>query len=483
MHVQEAAPKARPDSFCGDGNLAESEKNKIGHIHDGHDQPHQAAQNYQPPRIRHVNAGRLVDALHLGLVLDVVASHAGPDSHVAAAAGKVNERQRGKGQDGAEDDLGGVEGGVEAFAANGGGDDERRRDADGAGDEAAHPGLDLPAQGALGDHLAGNGADDAGGDAREQEGEGKDGADGRGDALGEEGVDAKDVGVEGLGVLVERGAGDDEDGRVDKEGKGEERGAELDDGVLEAVFDGGLRGHVDNLVVAVLTGRRRRRRGQRRRRRGGNEPLLGVVLLQTRLHDAGPEKQRVRHDGGAEDTAGLVQRLRLDQLPRGHEAAKDVADARLVNHGELYAEADDDAEHEQADKELKQAQALHGAVGAVKDEDEHDVDNGEGDAGDERQARDQQVEGNGGANDLGEVGGDDGDFGQRVEQVVEPARAVRAAGRREVVARDGAELDGERLQENGKDVAEEHDEEQAILVRGAGGNVGGVVAGVDFGVR
>ncbi|KAJ3484503.1 hypothetical protein NLG97_g7037 [Lecanicillium saksenae] len=291
-------------------------------------------------------------------------------------------------------------------------------------------------------------------------------------------VDAKDVGLERLRVVVERGARDDEDGRVDKERKGEERGAELDDGVLEAVLDGGLGGDVEDLLLASLAGRAVGHDGL-----VGDEALLGVVLLQSRLDDARPEEQAVRHDGGAEDAAGLVQGRRLDELLGGEVPAEDVPDARFLDEGELDAEAHDDADDEGADKQLKQAQALHRAVRAVKDEDEHDVDDGERDARDERQLGDEQVERDGGANDFRQVRRDDGHLGEAVEQVVEPARAKGAARRRQVVAGDGAELDGQALEQDGEEVAEKHDEEQAVLVRGARGDVGRVVARVDIGDR
>ncbi|KAH6605677.1 hypothetical protein Trco_004830 [Trichoderma cornu-damae] len=380
--------------------------------------------------------------------------------------------------DGAEDDLGGVEGGVEALLADRPGDDDGRGDADGPRDEAPEPGLHLPAEGALADHLAGDGAHDAGGHAREQEGQGEDGPGPGGDARGEQPVDAEDVRGEGVRVPVQRGAGDDEDGRVDEEGKGEERQRQLRDGVLERVLDGRHGGDVEHLVAALVNVNRRRRRRHGLPR---HEAVLPVVLPQPGLDDAGSEVQAVRHDGRPQDAAGLVQTLRLHDGPGGEVALEDLADAGAPDERELDAEADDDAQDQQEDEELEDAEALHGAVWAVEDEDGQDVEDGEGAAGHKGQLGDQEivVARPQAQTYLGYVRGDDGNLCQRVEQVVEPPRQIGAARRSEIQPRDGAQLDGEALQQDGEEVAEQDDEQELEAVRGAGRDVGGVVSGID----
>lgn len=84
---------------------------------------------------------------------------------------------------------------------------------------------------------------------------------------------------------------------------------------------------------------------------------------------------------------------------------------------------------------------------------------------------------------LCQISGDDGYLGHGVQDVVEPAGQEGTARLGQIEPGDGAELDAEGLQEDGKDVAEEHYEQQAEAVRGAGGNAGGVVPGIYVGHR
>lgn len=112
------------------------------------------------------------------------------------------------------------------------------------------------------------------------------------------------------------------------------------------------------------------------------------------------------HDGCAQDATGLVKTFGFYECARREVSSKDFAYA-TVDLRQLDAEADDYAEDKQADKEFKQTQALHGAVGSVEEENGHDVKNREGDAGDEGQLGDQEVESDGGTNDFGHVGGYD----------------------------------------------------------------------------
>lgn len=65
-------------------------------------------------------------------------------------------------------------------------------------------------------------------------------------------MDTENVSPQRVRVAVYRSASHDEDGRVDKQGKSEEGNGEFDDRVLETVAYGGVRGDVDNLVVALV---------------------------------------------------------------------------------------------------------------------------------------------------------------------------------------------------------------------------------------
>lgn len=77
--------------------------------------------------------------------------------------------------------------------------------------------------------------------------------------------------------------------------------------------------------------------------------------------------------------------LGFDQGAGRNVASEDVANVCIFDERELDAETDDDAKNKQADTELKHSQATHGAIRSIKDEDKHDVDNGDGDTSYERQ--------------------------------------------------------------------------------------------------
>lgn len=77
-----------------------------------------------------------------------------------------------------------------------------------------------------------------------------------------------------------------------------------------------------------------------------------------------------------------------------------LADAGVLDQRQLYAEADDNAEHQHADEELKGPQALHGAMRTVKDQDEHDVYDGYCTSCHEGQLWYQEVQGNRRTDDL-----------------------------------------------------------------------------------
>lgn len=116
-------------------------------------------------------------------------------------------------------------------------------------------------------------------------------------------MDGEDVSVDGGGVVVQGSAGDDEDGRVDKEGKGKQGKGELGNGVLERVLDGCVRGDVVDFVGVYTVGDGRVGRD----RFGREKTALFVVGTETRLDDARAEEETVWHDGCTEDAAGLVE--------------------------------------------------------------------------------------------------------------------------------------------------------------------------------
>jgi hypothetical protein len=125
-----------------------------------------------------------------------------------------------------------------------------------------------------------------------------------------------------------------------------------------------------------------------------------VVVVEAGLDDAGAEVQAVRHDGGAQDTAGLVEGGSLHENARGEVAAEDFGGGGVLDEGELDAKANDDGQDEEHDKDLECAQSLHWAGGAVEDQDEHDLQDGNGAACDQRDLGNQEIDGNGSPNHL-----------------------------------------------------------------------------------
>ena len=118
---------------------------------------------------------------------------------------------------------------------------------------------------------------------------------------------------------IEGGAGNDEDGRVDEEGKGEEGEGHFENRILEAMLNGGEGGDVLHLFVGVGGGRGGAGGG------GREEAMLGVVVAEAGLDDAGAKEEAVGHDGGAEDAAGLVETARVS----GSAGAENAAVKRL----------------------------------------------------------------------------------------------------------------------------------------------------------
>lgn len=98
-----------------------------------------------------------------------------------------------------------------------------------------------------------------------------------------------------------------------------------------------------------------------------------------------------------------------------------MANAGVGDHGELDAETSHYAHDQNADAELKDAQAFHVASWVVEDEDEHDIDDGESTSCYKWDLGRQEVEGNGGADDLCNVGCDNGNLSQSVHGVVQPS--------------------------------------------------------------
>jgi hypothetical protein len=80
---------------------------------------------------------------------------------------------------------------------------------------------------------------------------------------------------------------------------------------------------------------------------------------------------------------------------------------------------------------------------------------------------------------LGNIRGNDCSLGHEIKYVVEPSRQMSATGLGQVESTDGSQLDGETLQKDGEDVAQEHNKQQTELIGCTSSDVGGVVARID----
>ncbi len=358
--------------------------------------------------------------------------------------------EHGEGELEGEDDLAeGEEVGDAAVAAEAD-DEDGGEDGEGTGDEATEPGGDAPVHEAFHDDLSGEGAGDGGALPAGEEGDGEEGAGGGDTEEGGEGevghADPVGVVVEGDDLAAGDGdavlskedhGGEDEDGGVDEEGDGEG-----DDGVDGIEADGAADGGLVFLEVAALD-------------------------------EGGVEVEIVGHDGGADDADGDVEHAGLAEVG-GDEGAAHFEEAGLgLGEDEDFDEvADGDGGDEEEDDGLDgtHAEALEG-------EEEEDIGAGDDD-GPEEGDMEEEVEGDGAAEDFGEIAGADGDFTEEPVGPACPAGVPVAAALGEVPAGDDAEARGDDLHEDGHDGGECDDPEESEFELGAALEVGAPVAGV-----
>lgn len=69
--------------------------------------------------------------------------------------------------------------------------------------------------------------------------------------------------------------------------------------------------------------------------------------------------------------------LRFNHGTRWQIPLKDFSHRRILDERELDTEADNHGQHQADDEVLKDSQASHGSVGPVKDENDHDVQDGD----------------------------------------------------------------------------------------------------------
>lgn len=198
--------------------------------------------------------------------------------------------------------------------------------------------------------------------------------------------------------------------------------------------------------------------------------LLGVSPAQSRM-----QVDDVGHDGRAEDAGGEVDGMGVGKARHRH--SRDNGHRLGMAEQELGDVAHRDSAEHAADDEFERlkAAALEG---------EQQPAERRGAQGSFQEGHpEQELEPQGGADELGQVGRDRQDFGLEPVQVGTPGRQVIADQRRQAGARGEAELRREQLNQHGHQVRPEDDPEQRIAVFGARLDVGGVVPGIDVADR
>ena len=197
-----------------------------------------------------------------------------------------------------------------------------------------------------------------------------------------------------------------------------------------------------------------------------------VAPVVARLHDGGVQVQVVRHDRRAQNAEREVEGVGIvDDFPPRHEPAEHAQPVRPRDHDLVEKTARD--QHDQpADERLQVAEPP-----VLQQEDHQHVRRREEDTHDQRQAE-KQVERDGRADDLRQVARHDGNLAQHPQHDTDPARVTFAAGLREVVPGDDAQLQREVLQEHGHDVGQHDDRQQPVAELRAAREVCCPVAGV-----
>jgi hypothetical protein len=318
-------------------------------------------------------------------------------AHHLPRVSEVNQGNDGKGKGERQDDLAQNKELARCLLSSNSSNYSSWYDCDKACDQPANPRPDADVDEALHHNLARQSAGDGGILATAQQRHAKEDArrvapKGRGQQLVRR-VDV-DIGVGVDGVVEGRGR-QDEDGRIHKE--------------REAEGDGRVEGPVQHRHALAL---------------GGAREVAG-------LDDAGVQEQVVRHHGGAQDPEADVQLVRVGDdggmrvEPGGHLGPVGAG------HRQLVGKAARNGGHQDEDEQLKEAEVVQ-----PHEEDEDDVQAGDEDPRPQGDAK-QQVQGNGGPNDLRQVRGGNGDLNDDPQDVVD-ALGVRFPASQDAAAQDGA---------------------------------------------
>ncbi len=180
---------------------------------------------------------------------------------------------------------------------------------------------------------------------------------------------------------------------------------------------------------------------------------LAVVA---RLDDGRMQIQIVRHHRGPKDAQGQIEHGRVGHDFRRRRKAPDHRAPFRVCHGDLNGKADGDHTQQNDDERLEPAETP-----GLQPQDQEHIQRRDDDADFQRNAK-QQVQADGGADDLGDIGGDDGKLCQEPQRNADPARIGVAAGLRQITARGDGKPGAQRLQHNGHDVGHQCHKQQGI---------------------
>ena len=199
--------------------------------------------------------------------------------------------------------------------------------------------------------------------------------------------------------------------------------------------------------------------------------LVGIRADHAPLRQRRMQVDHVRHHGRAQDSRGQEHALGVGELRRQQPLHGRGAVGVRVEDLEREAGHDDADEHRDDRFEVAHAAQL-GAEDGERDQ------TGEQAGGEQRHAE-EQVEAEGGADELRQVARHRDRLRLQPEEDAHRLRERLAADLGEVVARGDAELRAHRLDQHGHQVRDQDDPEQHVAVLGAGRDVGGEVAGVD----
>ena len=185
------------------------------------------------------------------------------------------------------------------------------------------------------------------------------------------------------------------------------------------------------------------------------------------------EVQVVRHNGCAQDAYSNVEHAGVgEDAGRRHQAP--AHDGRQFRPREHYLNpknhGDDGDQTDDQRFDVAESPAL-------QQQDEQHI--GAGDAYAPQQGNaEQQLQSNGRADDFCQITGGDGDFAQHPQGMADGTRKMIAASLGQIALGGDAEFKRQALQQDGEQVRQHHYKQQGVVVAGAGGEVGGPVAGV-----